>query len=115
MAERSMKFVTKGIARAATPVAARAPPLNHELRDNAVKREAVVVIALFFLAGHRIDKFFRAFGEPDEILDGFRGFLVKEFANNVAERGFKNCVGTSRSSPVVSLVAQDSSYTASST
>jgi hypothetical protein len=39
--------------------------------------EAVIVGALFFLAGHGILKFLGAFGEADEVLDSFGSFLFE--------------------------------------
>src|SRR6516162_5901274 len=106
MPQRRMKLVAKRITGIAAPIAARTTPLNHELRNHAVEGEPVVVVALLFLSRHGVDEFFRAFRQADEILDRFGCFLIKKFANDISQRGFKNRVRSSRSCHGSSLIAQ---------
>src|SRR2546426_8296726 len=68
----------------------RASALNHEVRDHAMKRQAVVEAALGARAAPRVRRFTCAFGEPHEVFDGSRRVLGKEAASNPAGRGFKN-------------------------
>src|SRR5208283_5447928 len=68
MAQRWMELVRKAVAWPPTAISLRASSLNHELRNHAVKDQAVIVIAFFFFAGTGVDKFLCALGQPHEIL-----------------------------------------------
>jgi hypothetical protein len=48
--------------------------------------QAVIKRAFHFLPGPRIGEFLGAFGEADEILDGFRGFFFEQTGDNRALR-----------------------------
>src|SRR5271157_6409643 len=83
MAQRWMELVREVVAGPPAPVSLRASALNHELRNHAVEDQAVIVIAFFFFPGSGIDKFFRALGQPDEILHRLGSFLFKQPANDI--------------------------------
>lgn len=58
--------------------------LDHEVRNHAVKNGPVIKWAPFdFLAGLRVGPFLLAGGEPDEVLDGFGGFVREELDGDV--------------------------------
>src|SRR5580692_4196108 len=92
MFQGGMEFVREGVAGAAASIAARASTLDHELGNNAVEGEAVVEIALFFFAVGFVGEFFGAFGETNEILDGFGRLFFEEADHDIALRCFKNGV-----------------------
>src|SRR5271157_2819510 len=92
-----MELVRKVVAGPPAAVSLRASALNHELGYHAVEDQAVIVIAFFFFAGGGVDKFLCALCQPDEILDRLGCFLVKQPANDIAQRSLENCVGSSRS------------------
>src|SRR5271165_1073490 len=78
MLQGFVKLVAEAIAGIAGSGPERAAALNHELRNHAMKNEAVVKRALHFFPCFRIREFLGAFGEADKIRDGLRGFLFKQ-------------------------------------
>src|SRR5215470_4329965 len=58
--QRRMKFVAEPVAGIAGPRPKRAAALDHELRNHAMKNEAIVKRALCFLTGARVLKFLRS-------------------------------------------------------
>src|SRR6266852_132291 len=103
MIQRGMKFISKFVTWPAAAAAFRASALDHELWNDAVKRQPVVKILFLFFLAALVRKFLRAFGKPDEIRDRFRGFFFQQPHNNVALRRFKNSVHSSRSAHAFSL------------
>ena len=98
-----MKFVGEFVARSAHAGAVRASTLNHEIGNDAVEDQAVVKGALFLLSGFFVGEFLGAFGEADKICDGLRSFVYEQLDDDVAERGFKDGVGTNGACHAVSL------------
>src|ERR1700693_1316785 len=92
MFQGGMEFVGEGVAGAAASIAARASTLDHELGDDAMKAKAIVKVAFFFFAVGFVGEFLGAFGETNEILDGFGRFLFEEADDDIALRCFKNGV-----------------------
>jgi len=103
MLERRMKFVGEFVAGAAHAGAMRASALNHEIGNDAVEDQAVVKRARFFLAGFFVGEFLGAFGETNEIGDGFGSFVDQKLDHDIAERSFKDGVGASGTCHAVSL------------
>src|SRR5258708_1432003 len=89
VAQAGMEFVREVVTRAAAAVALRASALNHEVRDYAVKNQAVVIGPLFLLSADRVLEFLGAFCEADKVFDGLRCFFFKQPANAVAHSSFK--------------------------
>src|SRR6266849_3712568 len=98
-----MKFVAEGVARPTAAVSAGTSALNHELRDHTVKYQAVIIFFLLLLASPFVDKFLRAFCQPDKILDRFGRFFFEESYYDISLRSFKNGVGSCDSAHSLSL------------
>ncbi len=83
---RAAGFVGEAVAGASHAGAFRIAPLDHELGDDAVEDSSVVeLVALLTGAA----PFLCAFGEADEVGDGFGGVLLEEFADDCALIGLK--------------------------
>ena len=72
-----IEFIGKSVTGTAAAVSTRASALDHELRNDAVKAEPIIKIALLFLAGGFVGEFLGAFGEADEILNRLGRFLFQ--------------------------------------
>src|SRR3989442_15400985 len=101
-----MKFVLERIARPAAAVAARTAALNHEFRNHALEGEPVVIRPLRWLAGRGVAELLRAFRGPDKVFHCFRRLLLKQPANNLAQRSFKHAVCSGRSAHASSFRAK---------
>src|SRR5438445_8510815 len=91
-----MELIRELITGSARTRSQSTSPLNHEIMNDAMKSEAVVKGTLCFLAGLRIGKLLRAFGQANKIRDGLRRFLFKQAADNVSLRSLKNGIGSGR-------------------
>src|SRR2546423_14709661 len=94
MLERWMEFVAKGVTWTAAAAAFGASALNHEIGDNSMEDQAIVIVAFLFLAGARVLEFLSTFGKPDEVGHGLRRFFLQQPDDDVALRGFKNGIGS---------------------
>ena len=75
MPQRVVELIGEAITGVAGSCPQGASSLNHELRDHAVERQAIIKGSLHFLTGARILEFLCALGKADKILDCFRRFL----------------------------------------
>src|SRR5580704_15772644 len=91
-----MKFVGEAIAGPAGARAQRAPALNHELRNDAMKDQSVEKGPLRLLIRFWIGEFLGSLGQPDKILDGLRRLFVERFGDDIALRRLKNGVRSRR-------------------
>src|SRR5262249_13051847 len=73
--------------RAAGPVSDGTAALDHEVRDDAMELEAVVVGALDLGAGLRVHKFLGARCQPDEVRHRTRSIRFKELEDDFALAG----------------------------
>src|SRR5690348_5348144 len=103
-----MEFIAERVARPAASISARASALDHELRDNSMKHQAVVISFFLFLSGSFVDKFLRALGQADEILDRFGRFFLEQSYHDISLRSFKNGVSSCGSAHSFSLRAATS-------
>src|SRR5690349_9715538 len=94
VAQGGMEFIREFISRAAGAGSQGASTLNHEIGNHAMKCEAVVKCAFCLLIAFRVGKLLCALGQPDEICDGLRRFLVKQTAYDVSLRRFENSISS---------------------
>src|SRR5207253_8928016 len=92
-----MELIRELITGSARTGAQRAPPLNHEIGNDAMKSEAVVKGTLGSLAGFRIGKLLGALCQADKIRDRLWRLLFKQPADNVSLRGLKDGIRSRRS------------------
>src|SRR5690242_13361368 len=92
-----MKLIGEFISGPAGSGSQGAPALNHEIRNHAMKREAVVKRTLGFLVGFRIGKLLGTFGQADKIRDGLRRLFFKQAADDVSLRSLKDGIRSRRS------------------
>src|SRR5580704_2129020 len=84
-----IKFVAEAVTWIAGSGSEWASALNHELRNHAMKNEAVVKRTLHFLPGLGVLEFLGAFRKAYEIPDGLRGFLIEQADDNRPLRSFE--------------------------
>ena len=78
------------------PLPEWAAALDHELRNDAMKRQSVEKRPLGLLSRLGVGEFLGAFREADEILDGLGRLFFKEAADDLALRSFQNGVCSRR-------------------
>src|SRR5204863_8971073 len=82
-----VELVLEVVAGAAGPLSQRVAALNHEAVDDAMKDRSVVIRGLHLLARAWIGPFLRAFGQADEIRDGFWRLVFEQLDREVALAG----------------------------
>src|SRR6185503_8797375 len=86
--ELGFALVLELVAGAARTGALRAAALNHEVRDDSVKRKAVVErFVLLLRRAAVLGIILRAFGQADEVGDSKRRLLEFELADDLALGG----------------------------
>src|SRR5258708_1457455 len=96
--QRSVKLVGESVTRSAASVPPRASSLDHEVGNHAVKRQAVIIVFLLFLARHFVGKFLGPFRHAYEIRHRLGPLLFQQPNDNVSLRSLEYCVRSSRSS-----------------
>ena len=91
---RALGFVFEFVAGAAHAGAGRISALDHEIGNDTVKEGAVVELVLALFVRDGMAPLTAAFGELDEICDGFRCFLFKEHGHDLALAGIEYGVGS---------------------
>ena len=89
MAKFIVEFVTESVTGATSSRSAGAAALNHELRDNSVKDNAVIERTSDGFASHHIDEIELSGSESDEILNGIWDEVFVELSDHIAHRRFE--------------------------
>src|SRR5579864_920540 len=87
---RAFGFVSEFIARASHAGAAGVASLDHKIRDHPMKDGAAVKWAVAAFAAYAVFPATFAFGKVGKVLCGYRRFLFKKSANNLAFSSIKN-------------------------